>query len=108
MGRRTRPRNRGGDSYENLRGKLREYEKNIRKLRKYIKYLENQLGIGVEYHDIDVVEEPTKEVEQKDSKDSCERCKSSSLNYLKIKKLDVPYILKICTDCGKRVLIEDG
>jgi len=104
MNQRIKPHNRGGASLENLRGKLREYEKNIRQLRKYVRYLENQLGIGAKYHDM-VVEVSTK---KKEVEDFCDHCKSTDVNYVFIKKVNEPVKIKKCADCGYTVVVKDG
>lgn len=91
---------------EVLRSKVKEFEKQVRQLRRYVKQLETRIGIN---GDSEEFEEPDGNAvlseETSTSKEICPDCASPNVVFVKTFKIDKPITIRICKDCKVRSVI---
>lgn len=91
------------NSEENLRGRLRELERQLRDEKRYSRSLEKKISIkGIET-DRDV----EKVVKDDDPKFVCKKCGSTNVTPSQINAPHKKIIWLICQDCNHRVKIND-
>lgn len=88
------------DSFENLRGHLREKDKHIRSLQQRIKYLEKQLSFADTI--ISAENEPEEVANVKTKKVNCPMCSESDTKIVSLPKRDGVINLLICQKCHHR------
>jgi hypothetical protein len=100
--RRRAPRERGNDdSEENLRGKLRELEKELREERRYSRSLEKKLSvtnIGTA-RDGDSV---TDDKFSKNNQDVCKKCGEAKIKYNTINAPHKKIVWAVCESCNHK------
>ena|ERR1700677_3133694 len=102
-----RSRERGSRSRtaeENLRSKVKEFEKQIRQLRRYVRQLETRIGIDGDSEEFEEPDKATVSIDE-ETHEVCPECASPNVVFVKTFKIDKPITIRICKDCKVKAII---
>jgi hypothetical protein len=96
------PKEDQGSNDENLRGRFRELQKEVKKLRHYITKLEHEK----DHESAEELESDTQPQPSPEDMPLCRSCRSNKIKIVFIPKRDGELTIAACEDCGAREKIK--